>query len=254
MKYVSSNLLVVPFVLTLISCQKGLNNFNIPDASGVSAAVTSAYPSVVKIILPSGGICSGTFISAKAVLTASHCTNTAGTYVVMSSFGTFRTSVFRRFGNGSISDINDIALLIFDQDVANPRLGQVSSLYDKVNEGDLVRIVGFGCTNIRTKTGSGVKRTATNRIFFRDEYLNLGTPLGRGIIGDSSQGGACFGDSGGPMAIEGFDSSLKLVGASHAGGDQGSYSLSQYTDLTRSDNRGFLAQMNTEYQLEIKGI
>ena len=93
---------------------------NLPTPTAQLTTVTDQYPAVVMIILPGDvGMCSGTFISPNTVLTAAHCTLNQGQYMVQASFGTFTTNTTVKFGPGVVNDPNDIALLIFDSNVAD---------------------------------------------------------------------------------------------------------------------------------------
>src|SRR5439155_14651374 len=123
------------------------------------------------------GLCSGTFISEKAVLTAAHCAKTDGDYQVVASFGSFTTNQKVVLGPGVVDDPNDLAILIFDHNVASRGQGQVADIASSIHVGDTVRLVGFGCNNVTTRTGAGVKRTGTNVVAQISDYIEFDTPL-----------------------------------------------------------------------------
>lgn len=241
--------------LALISCGKLESGVDLPAPSATLSSVTSGYEPVVMVVLPGGsGICSGTFISTRAVLTAAHCTQNAGTYTVTGSLGTFSTSTRVNYGGAAdVNDTHDISVLIFSTDVVSA--SQVYGIESSVSSGDTLRLVGYGCSNLSRRTGAGVKRTGTNVVYSLGSYIEFLTPVtnGVGILGADNRAGSCFGDSGGP-ALDESSGSPKVAGVTHAGGYYGSDILSQYIDLTKSEHRNFLATVATNYSLTISGI
>ncbi len=242
-----------------VGCTK--DNFStsaIPTAAGRFSAVTSEFPGVVMVILPgNSGLCTGSIVSPRAVLTATHCLKTAGTYTVRSKNGDFQTNHVAYTGNGSVDDTHDIGLLIFDNTTLTNFNDEIYSIANKANVGDAVTLVGFGCSSVETKVGSGVKRAGTNRINSKDDYLNLLTPKSssaRGIIGDANQAGTCFGDSGGPLFVF-AGGKLQIAGVTHAGGTYGNYYISEFTNVAdQAANRSFLATADVQNNLNIDGI
>jgi len=243
----------------VVGCQKSAAN--LPAPSSESVQITSAYPAVVEVILPGGeGLCSGTFVSPRAVLTAAHCALNDGTYTINASFGTFTTANHIKLGAGVVDDPNDIALIYFTTNIADPNQGQVMNIGSSVHEGDTARLIGYGCTNISTRTGAGLKRTGTNVVDTIDDYINFLTPTdsttggdSQALVGAVNRAGSCFGDSGGPAALDN-GTSLALVGVTHAGGTDSDGIVSEYVDMTRSDNRAFISSQNSALGLGIIGF
>jgi V8-like Glu-specific endopeptidase len=236
---------------------------SLASPSSVSVQATNSFPAVVEVILPQGtGLCSGTFIGPSAVLTADHCALQTGSYQVLTSFGVFSTNNVMHLGTGEISDTSDMAVLLFDQNVADPSQGQVINVGGTVSTLQVVQLVGFGCDNLSTEAGTGTKRTGTNQVYEIDDYIELITPqmpatqdqnqVQNRILGPSNRAGTCFGDSGGPL-LTSTATGYQVAGITHSGGTQGDVILSQFINLNRPENQSFLSSLDSTYSLGIFG-
>lgn len=229
------------------------NKLDAPSANYVST--TTDYPAIALVVLPnSSGFCSGTFVAPNAILTASHCALNNGTYIIYSSFGTFTTTEHLNFGSGSVDDTNDIAVLIFSQNVASADQGQIIPVGANVAPLEHVRLVGYGCDDITTEGGGGVKRTGTNQVYQVTNYIELLTPntadTQSKILGATNRAGSCFGDSGGPL-LKSNAWGYTVTGIVHAGGISGANIVSEYTNLNQADNYNFLSQLEQQEGINV---
>lgn len=243
--------------LFLVSCQKALDlESGLPLASQYNVSITKDFPGVVFVRTPSG-YCTGTIVSPRAVLTAAHCTQRNGQYEVSGGFGpSVFTSQKVNYGPGEINDPRDISLLVFPAGTFQSK--HVIKIADSIRSGDIATLVGYGCNNVFTEVGGGVKRSGTNQVARLGDYVEFYTPASssgmRGIIGPSNRAGSCPGDSGGP-ALKEVNGELQVAAVTHAGGVMGGTIISEYVDISnRSDNRGFIAQVNRDENLGIQGF
>ncbi len=269
MRYVGRTALfcaLIGFSLALIGCGKDPRD-GMPTPSGTFAAVTNGYSPVVLVVMPDQeGICTGTVVSEIAVLSAAHCAmkngkKIKGKYLILTDHGSFQAhsdSVYYPEGTkGDVTSTDDIAIITFNKNnpIAERGKDQIYGIGNSISERQAVRLVGYGCSNVLTRKGAGLKRTGTNLVWKLNDYIEIVSPLtsGRGVGGPENVAYSCFGDSGGPLLAMIGDAYM-VVGVVHAGGQLGDYDeISQFTNVANNaENRNWLITMNNQLDLGIE--
>jgi secreted trypsin-like serine protease len=179
-------------------------------------------------------ICSGTLISPRVFLTASHCTAGAqasgvprdevyvtfdprptqsSTYLKGTSF---THPEFGFSGPDGLSDPHDIAVIVLDRTVRGiaPATLPEAGLLDRMKAAHELPsasfvAVGFGTVRESRKTGPQGIINITERRFAEQTYMSLlDAWLNLSMNEATGDGGTCFGDSGGPHFLGGVDSNL----------------------------------------------
>ncbi|MBX3247950.1 MAG: S1 family peptidase [Myxococcales bacterium] len=190
----------------------------------INGSPTSSYREVVAVVtVTSGGsvrgICSGTVIGPRTVLTAKHCIDdgtrrtppanlrvVVGTNIFSSVEATYQvTEVFAPPGPFVDDDLlmgNDIALVNVSANINTP-IREVAR--STARRGMPITIVGFGRTD-PNRSGSGVKFMGTTNV--GEIYLRVFQTMGMSRT--------CQGDSGGPA----FDAAGRVIGITSFGIDE----------------------------------
>jgi secreted trypsin-like serine protease len=231
----------------------------------------NAHPFVGSIVvrIPGQGLfqfCSGTLIAANVFLTASHCTAPLDSILaehpgseVLVTFdstiteggtfytGTWHTNPAYLTGNGQ-SDTHDVAVIILDQAPGiTPAQLPTAGLLDELKAGHVLKdtlftVVGYGAVRETNRTGfqgilDNLERRRADQEFLSltNAWLTLSMNLA------TSNGGACYGDSGGPHFIHLDGEETSIIASITVTGD----AVCKATDTTyRMDTesaRSFLA-------------
>lgn len=173
----------------------------------VNGQVYNGHPSVGKLQIGAGGLCTATLVGQKTVLTAAHCIKPGSThkfYVGGQAYTAAQTIRHPQYNGYTLS--NDIALVLL---ASAPPITPSAIAISSPNVGLEVTLIGYGVTS-EHGTDSGIKRMAKNTI----AQLTSTKMVFLGSGGDT--GNTCYGDSGGP-AFATLNGSEVVVGVTSGG-------------------------------------
>ncbi len=173
--------------------------------------------------------CSGTLISPTVFVTAAHCD--IGTQTVYVTFDTKYTSKAKLYSgifhadplyNWAQDDPHDIAVVVFDRPITNvvparlPKAGQLDAL--SVNQ--KFTVVGYGGQEPVNQPGGPVIAYLDTREY-STESLDAVNPTWLRLSQNQAtgDGGACYGDSGGPNFLGAGAAETNIVAATTITGD-----------------------------------
>lgn len=207
------------------------------DDAVIGGVIDNGDPAVVLLFAQKpnsnqGYLCSGTLISPTVVLTAAHCvaTQVVGAGVTFSIFiGTDWNKPAadswvdvkevrwdQQFDINNLGAGHDIAVAILTRGLTITPVPINRTPLDRSLVGKPARVVGFGATEGKNRTGVGVKRTVTTALADYNAILMH--------VGDSTHQ-SCEGDSGGPalMAMGGVETLVGITSYGQVGCVDGGY-------------------------------
>lgn len=230
------------------------------------------HPSVGSIvwIVPGEGlfqICSGTLISEKVYLTASHCTDILDSLLAdipgssmavtfdptISESSTYYTGTWYThpnwFAGNGMSDPNDVAVIVLDESPGiTPSSLPTEGLLDQLKARGVLKhtrftVVGYGTVRETNTTGphgflQNMDRNRAEQGFnsLTKAWLNLPMTLANG------NGGTCYGDSGGPHFIHLDGRETNIVVSVTSTGDIPCVASDKTYRVDTANAREFLAQ------------
>jgi len=169
------------------------------DTSGgasLSPFITDGQPDgghpSVGMVRMGGGLCTGTLVGRRTVITAAHCISYGSMRFVAGGASYSAVRAVRHPGYSSNSLSNDIAVLVLDRDVGGIQPTPIA--VSPLQVGQKLILVGYGRSS-GFSNDAGTKRMGTNKISRLSSTKLWYHGTGGGISG------TCNGDSGGPAFI-----------------------------------------------------
>ncbi len=171
------------------------------------------WPDTVAV-LGETGVCTGTLIAPDIVLTAGHCADITPTTVLAnttdySAGGGARASVQRTVAYPNWENTYDVSVIVLSSPInsVTPRRMGTSCSFSTFNPNVMVRLVGFGATDMEGEASNSQLKEATTAVV--DPMCSSGNgcntavaPGGEFIAGGTGTADSCFGDSGGPVYLD----------------------------------------------------
>jgi hypothetical protein len=223
-------------------CGQQGNPESMDAPSRESVRATTQFPQVVRLAGPR--LCTGTLVTSRTVLTASHCLKEDQPRAFVNG-RQVKGHHFKVLGPGERNDPNDVGALTFDFDVAAAMNVAPLPIADSIRQNDVITMIGYGCSQ---------RAMGTNRVFRIRDFIEVLwsrsakadlPPMGsdlelrRKISGPENRAETCAGDSGGPALVF-QDNEWRVAGVLHGMRTEVNLnSLSVYVDVTRGQPRDF---------------